>query len=1426
MPTTDPTSRPRQTSLLVFIPAEPGSVIDRVRSHATNLHVHGDPCPERHVYVDSATNVNLTSSCDNAVCVTAIPPSEQTLITGVGGGVAPTHYVDRLVPCHIRRPGFTSTYRSLWSPAICHNIISTTTLGQLGFDVYISALEGGQMYLSPAGTDPRSDTVRLRCVRAGGLHLLPADSDPQLKSFQAQSTAPLSATPIDSQTTLSCSGVMPVQTNASPGNECHISESENVQAQSDVLSVQTHDSSLSNLGSTSVIDDGPHDRCVSNVDSDVTTSAEASINVAVPLPLDGSKRVPRRQRRPVPYDVFRRRLGNPSHADTTLAAKRMGVRLIGADSHRTSLDRERATANQTANPARVVNDPGIFPRARISVLTDTVGPLPISALHNRYFQSWFIKGQPEFLVVTCSSDKSAASSWTGFEEFARVRGVALIRDAIHQSLEIVHDAGTEYLGDFLKQCQRAGFVQRASTPYKEKKFGAHPSEGANRRLQSQMRSNLVGARANFAAWEIDARLYWDRAVTYGARQITVRAHCRNHHVSYDQVTRELLAPGFGALGSVKLQSHDTSHRETGEKQLADRSVPGLFLGITPNHKCVMLLQDSSVMVTSDVQFHTEHSGIPAPLPNDKGDADWLAPFIEHPQEDNSVTTSAATTHEPEPGLPVVTPTVSTDVMSTDYDGPSGTADILSSPPASAPSFFDSDNHPVCVGDSLTVTQEGIPHTGIVTDIDLSNDQTLGGAIRVDFGIEANEHRWFPLQPHRRSPMHRHSDPATTTTLMGTQNRQLVAQPTALRTSRRPTSTSPHPSVQPHLDGHGNILAKYLDGSDTLPPQPPMPTYADAIVIPTDTVHALSLPEAIFWLHSHIRELRGHLAPTHRPPTFHYTLTKPEGRRLYIKFVYTIKYHADGTIAKFKARAVIAGWWLQRGVHYSESYTGQSPWSDVRDLEALGVMLALTVYEADLVQAFPSASLPPAPNGQPVIAQFPSSSRLYDASGAELFANVDQAWYGHPAAGFALASKLCRCFTGQHIHSDEEQCTVPLQQHPAQPVVFKAIYPTHHKWHREIFWLHVSTDNLRSYTSCPAIQAEFMAWLTRNFQTTGGRVALQDQEPQTFNGVRFSYVQGSVQLDMPLFVTKLIAEAGLTNSVPVHTPLVKGTVLRLADSPITAIAKLSVVKAVNTLFPVTFTAYSELITYYGHMVSSIGWIAGKVAPILLLTHSLLCRMLSAPTVDAFHALKRVLRYLSGWPTIHVTYKPLRTYNWRAGDWPDSYIMQSDASYADDPNDRRSQGGYTGGFHGMAITTAESRKGHRVATSTDQAEAQHAAAACKQAEYKRNFFKFLGMPLTDPTPLYLDNYATYLRTNVFIRKWSPASKQHDVLERYLGECAMQQIIVPKHRPGSLPANPQPGDGFPADALTKIHDRSAVQFYTRVLHGPDLLEGRNVN
>ena len=140
-------------------------------------------------------------------------------------------------------------------------------------------------------------------------------------------------------------------------------------------------------------------------------------------------------------------------------------------------------------------------------------------------------------------------------------------------------------------------------------------------------------------------------------------------------------------------------------------------------------------------------------------------------------------------------------------------------------------------------------------------------------------------------------------------------------------------------------------------------------------------------------------------------------------------------------------------------------------------------------------MPPTPNGEPVIVQSSPGAQVYDDDGHLLHQQADQAWYGHPAAGFALAKHLHSHLTGVNAPDGIEVCPIPFKQNPFQPVMYGAEFPTGHKWHGEKYVLHISTDNLRTYGSNPAMQTEFMAWLRRNFTVTGGDVSLREQAPR-------------------------------------------------------------------------------------------------------------------------------------------------------------------------------------------------------------------------------------------------------------------------------------------------------------------------------------------
>ena len=732
-------------------------------------------------------------------------------------------------------------------------------------------------------------------------------------------------------------------------------------------------------------------------------------------------------------------------------------------------------------------------------------------------------------------------------------------------------------------------------------------------------------------------------------------------------------------------------------------------------------------------------------------------------------------------------------------------------------FTDDNGVEIGVGDDVNIGwlsrrgQRRHQHHGTVTAIDNDADE-----YHVEY-LDGSDY-WHPITRAERMPVLKRALATTLRRRFDARSHQLVPRRTLTLVARRP---QPHPDVLPFLDHNGNVLQKYATGAASLGPEPSMPacTVADEPPPPDTIYQALAHPFALWWLHSMVRERRGHLHPVNRAPTYHFTSRAPRGpRQLRTKWVFKIKRNSDGSIAKFKSRECLAGWHLRKGTDFVESWSGTTPWSDVLDLESLAALLRLEVWECDLTCAYAFARMPPTPSGDPVIAVSSPGMQVFDDDGRLQHQCADMAWYGHPAAGFALAQHLHGALTGDRPPDSVEVCTVPFVQNPYQPCMFKAEYPAGHIHHGEIFILHVSTDNLRTYGSSPAIQGEFMAWLRRNFDVTGGDTSLRDQPPQMFMGCRFTYrADGSVTIDMPEYIDGLLRETGMADANPAETPMTRGTVISLADAPMSPDEQQSVTDHANQMFGTHQPSYTETMSYYGHLVSSIGWIAHRVGPILQHAHSVLCRVLSAPTVAGFRAVKRTLRYLAGKRDLSRVYgpDPIRTYDWRNGDLPE-WSISSDASYADDPHDRRGQGGYVGGYTGHAATTTTSKKTRRTCTSTDQSESDLAGSACKEAEYKRHWMHHFGLLRPGPTTLQVDNFATANRAGAAIRKWSPSSKQHDVNERYLAECVQRGIISVQHRPGSLPEDPRRGEGFPADAMTKALPRYATEFYFDALQG----------
>jgi hypothetical protein len=291
---------------------------------------------------------------------------------------------------------------------------------------------------------------------------------------------------------------------------------------------------------------------------------------------------------------------------------------------------------------------------------------------------------------------------------------------------------------------------------------------------------------------------------------------------------------------------------------------------------------------------------------------------------------------------------------------------------------------------------------------------------------------------------------------------------------------------------------------------------------------------------------------------------------------------------------------------------------------------------------------------------------------------------------------------------------------------------------------------------------------------------------------------------------------------VETPFPVGVTLSKLDNPKDAAEEDIVREKVNKMFNTNYRTYTEIRNFYCSITSSIGWVVKMIAPTAALAHSLLGRAMYAPSVAAFKAAKHVLRFFRGHTDMKIVYQCDKLFDWRNGEVP-SYWGQSDSSFADDPDDRFSQGGYIAGVQGQSPSVWKSGKPPRLCNSTNQAESIWASLLARELEYKSNVFIFLGLRDSNSPRILLecDNQATTQQAGAPIRKFSASTKHFDIDEKYVQQLVEEGLLKVVHVPGSIPtkgADKQRARlGFPVDMMTKPLSAPVIKVYYPQLHGP---------
>eukprot|EP00961_Rhodomonas_salina_P040238 540673-Rhodomonas_salina.1 len=202
-------------------------------------------------------------------------------------------------------------------------------------------------------------------------------------------------------------------------------------------------------------------------------------------------------------------------------------------------------------------------------------------------------------------------------------------------------------------------------------------------------------------------------------------------------------------------------------------------------------------------------------------------------------------------------------------------------------------------------------------------------------------------------------------------------------------------------------------------------------------------------------------------------------------------------------------------------------------------------------------------------------------------------------------------------------------------------------------------------------------------------------------------RGTLHCSQSAYIAAILDKFGMTNCNPVNTPL-PPNVKTYKSTPEDALGESD-----HAL--------------YRSIVGSLQYLATMTRADLAFATSELSRYLSAPSKTHLQLAKHVLAYLKGTPDRGLTFKT-------GGD--EILSGYSDATWANDPETRRSVSGYVFLLNGTAVSW-KSKLEHTVALSSSESEYQAIARAAQEASYLRQLLKELGAPQLSPTTIFEDN-----------------------------------------------------------------------------------------
>ena len=429
-----------------------------------------------------------------------------------------------------------------------------------------------------------------------------------------------------------------------------------------------------------------------------------------------------------------------------------------------------------------------------------------------------------------------------------------------------------------------------------------------------------------------------------------------------------------------------------------------------------------------------------------------------------------------------------------------------------------------------------------------------------------------------------------------------------------------------------------------------------------------------------------------------------------RFVYTIKYNRDGTVERFKSRFVACGYSQVKDIDYSATFSATLRHTSLRLLMAIAAGNKLKLDHFDVTSAFTQSKI-----DAEIYVEPPPGFETKDNKGRPKLLKLKKALYGTKQA-----SKLWQDTLVRHLTHG-----MGFRQLSYDPCLFIKHVDTH----RMIVGVYVD-DVIVAHDS-----PELLSWFERKFTGPGGFNAKYLGKLSWFLGMAVDHhADSSITMHQTAYIEKL-----LDKFIPTHT-----SSHHEHSMPCNPEAFQRLGKSCNAMEKERLSKLPYL-----ELVGSLLYLSTMTRPDIAYHMSVLCAYMHDPSMACYNAALDLLLYVGHTRHYHIRYSgsvspPEGLSHASEVSSNHGFVAYSDASWHKPDSLGYNMFGYVVYLYGGPVAFAAKRL-KVVAHSSAEAEYAAASYSSKEVAFVRNVCVELGVELSGPVCLGVDNTAAITIAN---------------------------------------------------------------------------------